>query len=214
MKIQFIDHFGSDLKVVNCARTSFGKSKEVFDDKDAKLINFLARNNHIAPFHHCSVTVRIEVPIFVARQIAKSQIGFTISEESMRYIEAGDMDYFIPEIWRKGSKDIKQGSEGVTEHQTHAESIFIDACDFAFDTYKSLLELGVCKEQARAVLPVATNTRFIMTGTLSAWARLYGLRAEKTAQIETQFVALEIAKIIEPLFPHSWKALTAQGAST
>lgn len=69
MEVTYLDHMGSDLSVVNAARCSFGKRKEIFDDKDAKLISFLARENHIIPFAHPHVSFHFKAPIFVARQL-------------------------------------------------------------------------------------------------------------------------------------------------
>jgi len=69
MIVELIDHMGSDLSVSNAARTSFGKEKKVFDEKDAKLIRFLAREKHLLPFRHPQITLRLKVPIFVARQL-------------------------------------------------------------------------------------------------------------------------------------------------
>ena len=69
MLVEYITHSGSDLLIVNCARTSFGKESKEFSEKDAKLIRFLAREKHLLPFRHPQITLRMKVPIFVARQL-------------------------------------------------------------------------------------------------------------------------------------------------
>jgi len=69
MEVTYLDHMGSDLTVVNAARVSFGKRKEVFDDKDARLINYLAKHRHMLPFRHPQVQFHFKAPIFVARQL-------------------------------------------------------------------------------------------------------------------------------------------------
>ena len=86
--VDYVDHLGSDSTVVNAARVSFNKhsSSDAFCDKDAKLINYLARHNHWSPFSHCFVQLRVKAPIFVARQLAKHQVGLTWNEVSRRYI--------------------------------------------------------------------------------------------------------------------------------
>lgn len=77
MKIELLSHFGDDLMVVNAARVSYGKSKEIFDEKDGKLIRYLVDHKHIAPFRHPQLQFRIEVPIFVERQLFKHQVGLS-----------------------------------------------------------------------------------------------------------------------------------------
>lgn len=69
MEVTYLDHMGSDLTVVNAARVSFGKRKEVFDDKDAGLINYLAQHRHMLPFRHPQVSFHFKAPVFVARQL-------------------------------------------------------------------------------------------------------------------------------------------------
>ena len=72
IKATLIDYMGSDLSVVNAARVSFGNKHEVFKDKkDTKLINFLARNNHVSPFGHAFASFHVSAPIFIARQLVK-----------------------------------------------------------------------------------------------------------------------------------------------
>ena len=77
MKVDLIDHMGSDLTVVNAARVSFDKTSSTLDNKDIKLINYLARHNHWSPFSHCFVQFRVKAPIFIARQLAKHQVGLS-----------------------------------------------------------------------------------------------------------------------------------------
>ena len=75
MEVKLIEKMGSDLSVVNAARVSFGKVSKKLSQKDEKLIAFLAKHNHWTPFGHTSVTFHIKAPIFVARQLAKHQVG-------------------------------------------------------------------------------------------------------------------------------------------
>lgn len=69
MNVELVAHHGDDLLVVNAARVSFAKESKEFDGKDAKLINYLAREKHVLPFRHPQVTVRCKAPIFIARQL-------------------------------------------------------------------------------------------------------------------------------------------------
>ena len=211
MNIELLNHTpDGDLLVVNAARCSFDKEHKEFDgDKDAKLINYLAREGHVLPFRHPSATLRITWPIFVLRQLGKPQVGFSWSEVSRRYI-TGEPKFWTPTDLRTRPENIKQGSvEGdfswgyerrvITEMKQYQEE--------SVGFYNKLLEGGVAPEQARAVLPQSMYTTCVVTGTLLGWSHLHKLRTEEHTQVETQQYAKEIGKIMEELFPVSWKAL-------
>ena len=75
------------------------------------------------------------------------------------------------------------------------------------DMYNTLLLYGVAAEQARMVLPMCMDTKWIWTASLAAWARLCGLRLDEHVQPETKVVAVQIAAIMEELFPVAWPTL-------
>ncbi len=198
-----------DLLVVNAARCSFDKEHTEFDEeKDTKLINYLARERHVLPFRHPSATLRITCPIFVLRQLGKHQVGFSWSEVSRRYI-TGEPEFWTPDDIRSRPDNIKQGSVekdwGWTEEILYEE--FAEANDIALDTYNTLLERGVAPEQARAVLPQSMYTTCVVTGTLLGWNHLWKLRTEEHTQLETQRYAVAIGDVMENIFPVSWRAL-------
>lgn len=93
MKVELLNYFGSDLMCINAARVSYGKSKEIFDEKDAKLIKFLVEHKHIAPFRHPQLQFRIECPVFVERQMFKHQVGLSANSISGRYVDFSDKYY-------------------------------------------------------------------------------------------------------------------------
>lgn len=205
MEVTYIDHMGSDLSVVNAARVSFAKQHEEFHEhKDVRLIQFLARHNHWTPFGHATVTLHIKAPIFIARQLQKHQVGLVWNEVSRRYVD-DEPEFFIPEAWRKRPEgSVKQGSS----EETISEISLSDFYDTVECQYDLLLHLGVAPEQARMVLPQSMYTEWYWTGSLAAWARVYSLRSESTAQKEVQEVAKLISATITPLYPVSWAALT------
>jgi thymidylate synthase (FAD) len=190
--------------------------------KDQKLVEFLARNGHWTPFSHCTITLRETVPIFVARQRFKHTVGFSYNEVSRRYVD-DDPEFYYPESWRKRADDKKQGSsdEVVDLKELFSSTISDDSGGMYFDLdsqyawvkhfticlYKDLLHAGVCPEQARMVLPQSMYTSYYVTGSLAAWSRAYKLRSDPHAQKEIQELAAQWNSIIEPLYPHSWKAL-------
>jgi thymidylate synthase (FAD) len=223
MKAEYIDHMGSDLRVVNAARVSFNKHSEELNEKDEKLISYLSKHNHFTPFTHCVVSLRETVPIFVARQRFKHTVGFSYNEVSRRYVD-DEPTFYVPTEWRKKAENKKQGSsdELVLElsHEDGAEDLWADLdnkwhpslhvqlCnDNCLWLYNHLLDSGVAPEQARMVLPQSMYTSYYVTGSLSAWARAYNLRSDPHAQLEIQDLAKQWNEIIRPLFPVSWEAL-------
>lgn len=203
--VEYLDHMGSDLSVVNAARVSFHKEHEEFDHKtDRGLIKYLAKHNHWSPFAHCSASFRVKAPIFVARQLVKHTVGFSWNEVSRRYVDE-EPEFYIPEVWRERAENVKQGS-------SDAAVLFrVDpgrvASANALSWYSDMLKAGVCPEQARMILPQNTMTEWIWTGTLYAWARMCQLRMDSHTQKETQVVAQKIHEIMWDLFPVSWEFL-------
>lgn len=222
MKVEYIQHCGDDLAVVNAARVSFKKKstgdldwvpsekgdhwrKPVYvpTDKDTKLINYLAKHNHWTPFAHNSITLHLKMPFFVCRQIDKHQVGFVVNEVSRRYVD-DPPEFYWPDRWRARASNVKQGSSD------EAVSLKWDVEPYVMDgvrAYDKLLEDGVAPEMARMVLPMNTYTEQWKTGSLYAWYNLYNLRTRDNAMKESADLALMVEKVIEPLFPVSWKAL-------
>jgi len=207
MKAEYVDHMGSDVTVVNAARVSFDKHVDEFSPKDKNLLKYLARHGHFTPYTHPQITVRETVPIFVARQRFKHTVGFTYNEVSRRYV-SDDPEFFRPDAWRASAENVKQGSAKEVVDDPEIDDAVRQHHSLSLSLYTELMNKGVCPEQARMILPQSMYTSYYVTGSLSAWARAYILRAEKTAQKEIQDLASHWADIIEPLFPVSWAALT------
>ena len=202
MKVDLIDHMGSDLSIVNAARVSFAKVHEEFDEKnDTRLINYLAKHNHWSPFGHASMQFHIKAPVFVARQLVKHQIGLTWNEVSRRYVDT-EVEFYEPTEWRLAAENKKQGSSEETVKYNLAP-----AHRFAKQCYENMLSLGIAPEMARMVLPQSMYTEWYWSGTLYAFARVCNLRCKPDAQKETQNVGWDIDKYARKLFPASWRAL-------
>ena len=207
MQVDYVDHLGGDINVVNAARVSFAKEVKEFDlEKDTKLINYLAKHNHFTPLAHTSVTIRVKAPIFMARQFVKHQIGLVWNEESRRYID-DEPEFYIPNELRGRPVNAKQGSSGVLESSDLFTDMIVAESSRCLDLYKRLLEGSVAPEQARMVLPQNTMTNWMWTGSLVALARVVKLRTDNHAQQEAQELAKLINDVIAPLYPVSWKAL-------
>jgi thymidylate synthase (FAD) len=227
--VQYMDHMGSDLTVVNAARVSFDKESDWvtshptnpedgtidyttiaglhLSDRDTKLINYLAKHNHWTPFGQCNLQLRIKMPIFVARQMMRSNIGIVWNEVSRRYVDSGP-EFYESEVWRgRPDGSIKQGSgedTGFTSEQVHYDRVTMECVR----TYNEMLDSGVAPEMARMVLPQSTYTEVVGNFTLAALARVVSQRIDSHAQWEIQEYARAMSEIAEQYFPVSWKALS------
>jgi len=219
IKAELVDHMGDDLTCVNAARVSFDKEsheftyrKDIPKGSDEGLVNYLASHGHWTPFSHSMICMRETVPIFVARQRFKHMVGWAYNEVSRRYV-SDEPEFFVPDVWRAAPTDgAKQGSSGerVTHlnDTRHIDSVYADHLAQSEKLYTSLLLSGVAPEQARMVLPQSMLTSYYVTGSLYAWANAYKQRIDSHAQKEIQDLAVQWDKIIQPLFPESWKVLT------
>ena len=192
---------GTDLSVVNAARVSFAKESNEFSDKDAKLINYLAKHNHWSPFGHASLQFRIKAPIFVARQLVKHQVGLVWNEVSRRYVD-DEPEFYIPSEWRLKADDKKQGSS-----DEFIEYNISSTMGYVKETYNNLLKANIAPEMARMVLPQNLYTEWYWSGSLMAFARVCNLRCKPDTQMETQVIADSIDWHLHQKFPVSWGAL-------
>lgn len=211
--IELLHSMGDDLMVVNAARVSFHKESKQMTTGDTKLIQYLAKHEHISPFFHPQIQFRIKMPIFVAREWYRHQIGFSRNEVSRRYVDS------VPECWipspdnlRERDPKLKQGSKETSVQNAEILHEKIDNLSaHCVQLYADLLDQGVAPEIARTVLPQSMYTEFIETGSLAAYARLYKLRTSPEAQREIQAYAKAIGELLASKFPVSWSALISSG---
>jgi len=213
----YIDHMGSDLSVVNAARVSFGKNSNAIgylalgdqpkialvSDRDKNLIKYLAEHKHMSPFGHAFASFHIKAPVFVARQLVKHKF-LRWNEISRRYV-SDKPEFYQPEVWRSKAQDKKQGSGPALKDQ----DVHIGTTQrLVTMLYDSMLEKGVCEEQARMVLPQNTMTEWYWSGSLDAFADMCNLRTKIDTQWETRDLAFQIDAEMKNLYPASWLALT------
>lgn len=212
MKVELLHHFGNDLMVANVARVSYDKEVAQFGSNDVRLLHYLAKHKHTSPFRHPHLQFRIECPIYVERQLFKHQVGMSANSISGRYVDFHD-EYEQPLIYRKQSKDSKQGSAGniqidVNDALVHRVSKNIEESK---KIYQDMMELGVSKEQARCHLPLCLITKFIWTGSLLSFIHLFNLRLKPDAQKETRDVVQAMFDATHNLdgqpFKHSLEAM-------
>lgn len=217
ISIELVDHMGDDLRIANVARVSFNKWKEELDDKDVKLIQYLAAHEHTSPFRHNSITLRCKAPLFLARQLGKHQVGLSWNEVSRRYVD-DEPEFYYPDEWRaRPEGGIKQGSGD----KYLGDEPFGNFCELpisyneyvmlGIDLYTDMLRKGIAPEMARMVLPQSMMTTWIWTGSLQAFFHVWRLRIDGHAQKEAQDFAQKLDDVISPIFPNSWEALKYSG---
>lgn len=224
IKAELLDCMGTDLDVVNAAKVSFSKESEwewqteyecgvpvsdtpILADKDKKLINYLATHDHWTPFAHTALKFRCSAPVPIRTQAFKHKIGMVENEESRRYISSTP-EIYIPEFFRaKPEGSIKQGSAG--EHPRSDEFLkrYKEKTEDCVGLYLTMLNGGICPEQARFVLPQGAIVNWIWTGNLVSFANFYNKRTDTNAQYEVRLLAESVGKQIAEIFPVSWKAL-------
>lgn len=207
LKVTYVDHMGSDLRVVNAARISFGGESQQLEDKDKKLIKYLADNEHMSPFEHNTLTVVVECPLFIRSQIHRHRT-FAYNEVSRRYTSDG-IEFYIPDTIRRQAASNRQASEGELDPigANTAIAIMKVLHEQAEDAYNDLLALGVPREQARGVLPQNLMTKFYMTGNLRNWVHFVRLRIDNHAQAEVQEIGKQVLDILNQKFPEATKHL-------
>ncbi len=202
--LELIRISGSDIDVVNAARVSYGKVSETLSERDAKLINFLIEHDHTSPFEHNQFSFRVKAPLYVQRQWMRHRMN-SYNEISYRYVQA-PLEFYIPQVWRQQDMLNKQSSFGVLDTSTESAQIYKAALETAGKAYEQLLALGVCREQARGLLPMCTYTEFIFTCNLHSLMHFIRLRTHPGAQYEIRVYAEQMLTIAEQYFPASLQA--------
>ena len=212
MEVTLIEKMGTDLSVVNAARVSYDAVHTTLTDGDKRLIHFLAEHEHVSPFFHPQVSLRITAPIYVANQLKRHQVGAALNEVSRRYVDTPPRFEF-PNEWRKRPEkgQNKQGSGGLIDDQQSVTDVVCTLANTIQSVYQWMLDKGVAPEQIRTLLPMSTQTTWIWTGSLAFFVRVCRMRLQHDVQRETREVAQAIADIVEPLFPVAWAKLIERG---
>ena len=212
--VEVIDCLGTDLTVANSARVSFGKRKDKYDRSDERLVRYLAKHKHFSPFRHLIVQFHIKAPEFVTRQLYKHVVGIETTsssitkdhawnEVSQRYVSVDE--FYVPEVYRAQSEDSKQASSGKIKEQEEAAEAYTKAIQIGKFYYEKLLELGVAKEQARALLPLSCYTEFYWTASFQAICNFIELRDKPDAQWEIREYAKVLKMLLFALYPITTK---------
>lgn len=196
---------------VLAARVSHGQDAKTGQDhaKDEGLLKFLAQHNHTSPFEHLNATFKITCPLFIRSEWHRHRTQ-SYNEISMRYTSDYVGQVWFPDGWRaQDNKNRQVGLGDLDEvNSKQAESVLSEAYLFALKSYDTLLSLGVCREQARAVIPVGHATHFYASANLLNWARFCKLRSTPQAQLEIRELSDAIDKQLMELYPTPWKYLS------
>jgi thymidylate synthase (FAD) len=211
--VRLDDAMADDLSVVNGARVSFARHKDEMDASDEGLIRFLMRDRHGSPFEHNAFRFHIRCPIFVAREWFRHRIG-SFNEFSMRYAKATD-DFYVPDPGDVRSQVGKPGAysfepvddELAEETRQELEALY----EQAYATYARLVERGVARELARAVMPVGAYTQFYWTVNARALMNFVSLRNAEFAQLEIRRYAEAVETFFARRMPVTHAAFVAQG---
>lgn len=192
--------------IIYIARVS-NPSNQLNSDTADQLIRYLIKNKHWSPFEMIDMTVEIITSRGIAQQILRHR-SFSFQEFSQRYAEVTD---FEPISLRKqASKNRQSSSEGLSPAQiSYYENIINQHLQTSESLYKAMLNDGIAKECARFVLPITTQTKLYMKGSIRSWIHYFQIRCDEHTQLEHRLIALEIReKIFHHLFPNITKAIS------
>jgi len=217
-KVEYLSHNGTDLTIVNSARVSFGVEKEELDARDKRLIKYLIKHRHTSTLEHNNLTLRFTVPLFVRSQHHRHRT-WSYNEISRRYTDV-DLQFYEPKSFRTQHKSNRQASNaeelinpvmnpedenhpkfGEWIHSTTASELVAAHNADSLVLFNQLIEAGVCREQARGVLPQNLYTTYWGSVNLNNLLKFIDLRIHEGAQWEIIQVAKACLEIAEDLWP-------------
>jgi len=202
----------SDLAVVNGARVSFNSTSDEWSERDGGLIRFLMRDHHGSPFEHGYFRFIVKAPIFVVREHHRHRAGHSYNEWSGRYSKM-EAEFYVPDFVR--SQVGKPGAytfepvEPEVREQTRTE--IQETAARAFESYERMLELGVAKEVARSVLPLAMYTKYFWSCNPRSLMHFCSLRNSEFAQFEIREYAKAAERFLEREMPVTHAAFVENG---
>jgi thymidylate synthase (FAD) len=204
--VELVDAVGDDLTVVNSARVSFGKQKAKLEKRDEKLIKYLIKHKHTSTLEHCFVTFRVKVPLFVRSQHHRHRT-WSYNEISRRYTDF-DIEFYEPSAFRTQHKSNRQASNTeelidpvIESWQYEASDCITMHHDASLKLFNELIEAGVCREQARGILPQNMYTEYYASANLNNILKFIDLRTHEGAQWEIQEMAKAMLEITNKLYP-------------
>ena len=201
MRVAYVDHMGNDKRIAQAARVSTGNDQS--DRPHEGLVRRLWQDQHTSTFEHNTLTVRVEVPIFVAREWMRHRTQ-AFNEISGRYSEMEPVFYVPGEdrpLVQTGKAMDYRREAGSPILRAVTDRLMRIAGKGAWRLYEYMLRKGVAREVARNVLPVSLYTRFYATANLRNWLHFVELRTDETALWEIRQAALMVEGLISGLWP-------------
>ena len=199
--VGLIDHLGSEATIVNAARVSFGKLKKEIDERDVTLLHYLIDNKHTSPLEHLVFTFSIHCPLFIRGQWHRHRT-WSYNEISRRYTEV-DLEFYTPPKLRKQAETNRQASVDSPDFDdAELRQLIREHNQNSLALYNRLFDAGVCREQARGVLPQNMMVTFWGTVDLSNLLHFLELRDSEHTQWEIREYAKAIKQLIKPIIPN------------
>jgi thymidylate synthase (FAD) len=201
LSIVYIDHFGDDRSPLRAARVSTLTDQETYSqERDLKLSRYLLSHGHTSPYEHCGATFLIKCPIYCARQIMRHRT-FSYNEVSRRYTDENISFYLPKTLNRQHKRRLQCSTDQELERSQDLLDQMRDHQEAASQLYYALIDQGVSREQARAVLPQSLMTRFYMSGNLLNWLKFIKIRTDHHTQHEARMIATGAKMHLTELFP-------------
>ena len=221
-ELRLVQVMGSDLDVVNDARASFNRKRDVIDERDRQLIRFLIKERHTSPLRGIVFKFEMKMPLYIARQWYKHHVASSYKEEqdgwneaSYRYLDASgeNADFYTPPVFHYQSESNRQASAGnlPSDEDKKAQEIYEQALAATNKAYEDLRKLGVCKQEARGILPACVYTRVRWTVSAHALLWFVQLRSAEGAQTEIQKYSNALRELVMPYIPETIAAFDEFG---
>lgn len=211
--VRLVEAWGSDERIIEAARMSTAKGFQGWGTAeqpgDERLLRFLYEHKHLTPFEMAGMIVEVQAPIFVFREWHRHRTQ-SYNELSARYTALPDLVY-IPSLERimAGAQSTvnKQGSaEGIDGSKASLiQGLLEQGLQTSRDAYVELLQMGLARELARLVIPVAQYSRMRASANLRNWLAFLTLRMDQGAQWEVRQYAGAMGKLIAHQFPRTWQ---------
>ncbi len=199
--IGLVDQMGTETSIVNAARVSFGKIRQEMDSRDVTLVKYLIANQHTSPLEHVMFTFLVHCPLFVRSQWHRHRT-WSYNEISRRYTDE-DVKFYLPVALREQSESDRQASKSSDRlDQARCRGLIARHHEQSLQLFEQLLAAGVCREQARGVLPQNMMTTFWATVDLNNLIKFIELRDSPHAQAEIREYGLAIKKLVTPILPN------------
>ena len=190
--------------IVYVARVS-NPSNQLNSETSDKLIAYMVKNKHWSPFEMCDMTIEIVTSRGIAQQILRHR-SFSFQEFSQRYAKVNDME--AVQLRYQAYKNRQSSSDALTgEDAEYFEKRVQEVINLTQEVYSEMLDKNVAKECARFVLPIITQTKIYMKGSIRSWIHYLQIRCDAHTQLEHRQIALAILEIFKAIFPNISKAL-------